>query len=139
MVSMMLFWILQGLMDLVLVGLAMSYVIQRRRLLRLEEQLQYALTRLEAGGAGLNTSIPTADSINTPLGSALSTLSERRASPGGGDSLTGLPAAGRYALAQKLLSEGGTLAEVSKRSNISETELVLLRKFSQSLENYEAH
>lgn len=133
----MLFWVLQALMDLVLVGLAISYVIQRRRLLRLEEQLQYALLRLDSGNSGLGP--PTADGINTPLGSALSTLSERRAVPGGADPSAVLPAAGRYALAQQLIGEGRALGDVSKRTNISETELALLRKFSRSLENSDSH
>ncbi|MEO5667274.1 MAG: hypothetical protein ABIR96_04370 [Bdellovibrionota bacterium] len=134
---MMIFWVLQGLMDIVVVSLAVSYLIQRRRLLELETELQAALERIEDTGS---FAIPQKKIINTPLGSALSTLSERRAAPADSDNST-LSHAGRYALAQKLITEGHPLGEVAKRTGISQTELALLRKLSPNFvpKNYEAH
>jgi hypothetical protein len=132
--NMVLFWVLQALIDVFLVALAVSYLIQRRRLLQLEKQLEASLQRFSSGDL-LQQQDP---AINTPLGSATSTLSERQASPDDSDT-TALTTSGRYALARKLLGEGRPLGEVSKRTGISETELVLLRKFTQSTQNYEAH
>jgi hypothetical protein len=134
---MLIFWVLQGLIDISLIALAVSYIIQRRRLLELEGQLQRALSRLEAGVPGA-TSLER--NINTPLGSALSTLSERKAAPTDSDT-TSLSTSGRYALAQRLLVEGHSLGDVAKRTSISETELALLRKLSPKVvsKNYEAH
>ncbi len=134
---MLIFWVLQGLIDISLVALAVSYIIQRRRLLELEGQLMIALTRLDLGAS---RAVPLETNINTPLGSALSTLSERKAAPTDSDT-TSLSTTGRYALAQKLLQEGHSLSDVSKRTSISETELALLRKLSPRVasKNYEVH
>lgn len=134
---MLIFWVLQGLIDISLVALAVSYIIQRRRFLELEGQLERALSRLDLTPS---RSAPFETKINTPLGSALSTLSERKAAPTDGDT-TSLSTTGRYALAQKLLGEGHSLSDVAKRTNISETELALLRKLSPKVasKNYEAH
>jgi hypothetical protein len=134
---MLIFWVLQGLIDISLVALAVSYIIQRRRLLELEGRLTSALSRLDLGASG---AVPVETNINTPLGSALSTLSERKAAPTDSDT-TSLSTTGRYALAQKLLQEGHSLGDVSKRTSISETELALLRKLSPRVasKNYEAH
>jgi hypothetical protein len=133
---MILFWILQSLLNIVLVGLAVSYIFQKRRLLRLEGQLQRALNTLSSG---------TVEKINTPLGSATSTLSERRASDpedratAAQSSSPSLNPATRYALAQKLIGQGLSLHDVARKSGISEAELGLLRKISNSPKNYEAH
>ena len=137
----MLFWVLQCLLNIVLVGVAVSYVIQRRRLMLLENQLRFALERLQysAREDAINEGAETA--LNTPLGSALSTLSERKASSYGNDDIAGLSSSSRYALAQKLLLEGRSMADVGKRTGISETELGLLKKLASShvSKNYEAH
>jgi hypothetical protein len=138
---MVLFWVLQCLLNIVLVGIAVSYVIQRRRLILLENQLRFALERLQYSAREDEITAAT-EAINTPLGSAMSTLSERKASSFGSDpDVTSLSSAGRYSLAQKLLGEGRSLAEVGKRTGISETELALLKKFAASpvSKNYEAH
>jgi hypothetical protein len=134
---MLIFWVLQGLIDISLVALAVSYIIQRRRLLELEGQLRHAISRLDTGGS---RTMAVENSINTPLGSVLSTLSERKAASTDSDT-TSLSTTGRYALAQKLLQEGHSLGDVSKRTQISETELALLRKLSPRVasKNYEAH
>lgn len=137
---MLIFWVLQGLINITLVGLAVSYVIQRRRLLVLENQIQAALVRLESGEYAHSSNTP--NSVNTALGSAISTLSERKASLHDSDTAS-LSTTGRYALAQKLLGDGFSISEIGKRTGISETELVLLRKLSpvakQTSKNYEAH
>jgi len=137
---MVLFWVLQGLLDVALVALAVSYVIQRRRLLALEGQLRAAISRLEGGSYGLAPAALSEAALNTPLGAALSTLSERRASSSDSEA-SSLSTSGRYTLAQKMLSEGHSLGDVAKRTGISQTELVLLRKLAQSSasKNYEAH
>jgi len=139
---MLIFWVLQGLIDVALVGLAVSYVIQRRRLLVLENQIQAAVVRLESGEYGASNNDAGNNTVNTALGSVISTLSERKASPSDSDTAS-LSSTGRYALAQKLIADGFSISEIGKRTGISETELVLIRKLSPTArhtsKNYEAH
>jgi hypothetical protein len=146
--------ILQLLIDVLLVGLGVAYLIQRKRLLRLEADLHRALMDLdEKNHLGSERSFESSieklsltSSLNTPLGSATSTLTERQNEDDSRDydhknqsTSTSLSIPARYGLAQKLFKEGMSLAEVARKSGMSETELALLKKFTQSPKNYEAH
>jgi|GEM_PF-2543463 len=143
-------WILQLLIDVLLVGLGVSYVVQKRRLLRLEADLHRSLMDLKesrSASLGAGVTAQSAPLLNTPLGSATSTLSERvntqqqdRNAGIHSSSSTSLSVTARYTLAQKLITDGVGLSEVARKSGISETELSLLRKFTQApKKNYEAH
>jgi hypothetical protein len=136
---MLLFLALQLVLDLVLVALAISYILQKRRLLRLETDLHCALLELERREKS-------SEALNTPLGVATSTLSERlnsgvpETTSSAGSSSNSLSASARYTLAQKLLNDGVAASEAARKSGVSETELSLLRKFAQApKKNSEVH
>lgn len=140
---MILFWILQSLINIVLVSLAVSYVMQKRRLLRLEGDLHRALLDLGHSKATAHGIEENNISLNTPLGSPTSTLSERKNSHDtsfeNSSMTTSLSTSSRHALAQKLFREGLSLREVARKSGMSETELSLLKKCSPFTKNYETH
>ncbi len=74
-------------------------------------------------------------SINTPLGSSISTLSERKASEMRVDEVThsiALSQSSKYAFARRLLMEGQPVHVVAQKSGLSEAELSLLGKISSS-------
>lgn len=151
-------WIFQVLLDVFFVALAIAFILQGRKLLRLEVDLRKALQTLKDNsqqqnilrpevahsnanhGADLNLeTLPKQEKkpekVNTPLGSPLSTLSERNVEDMKdmeANKSVALSTSSRYALARKLLSDGLSVHAVAQRSGLSEAELALLGKLSSS-------
>jgi hypothetical protein len=120
-------WAFQIALDVLVVGILVKYFLvrgRRRSILQLERILDLSQTRL-----------------NTPLGSPLSTLSEKKNIRAGEEiprsteaklsedsALFSSPAGLRVRDAKRLLNQGFTLSEVSQKTGLSHAELSLLEK-----------
>ncbi len=131
-----LLWTFQILLDLFVVAILVKFFIlrgRRRSLLHLHEAVRDQSENF--------ASPPVQGALNTPLGSALSTLSEKRNQRGMRDSalssdpmlsedssLFGSQSNLRVRDAKRLLNQGLSLSEVSSKTGLSHAELALLEK-----------
>ncbi len=131
----MVLWVVQMLLNALLVGVATAWIIQRRRLLVLESVLRDALDELRAGG-----SISAGPSINTPLGVPTSTLTEKSvSSQTTSASFFGKAPSEAYRQALEYLDQGMKATEVARRTGLSGSEIQLLSKLSGRLKNNDLH
>lgn len=132
----MMLWIVQLLIDVVIVGLAVSWVLQRRRLLALEGELEGALRALREGPGH----VAETPRIETPLGAPTSTLTEKSiGAQTAAAVLFGKAPSEAYRQALDLLEQSAPTAEIVRRTGLSASEIQLLSKFNGSLKNNEAH
>lgn len=118
-------WVFQMVFNCVMAGFAVAWVLSRRRERRAERSrpVTAALPApLPAAGASVSP-VP----LETPLGSPVSTLSEKRVPELRGSQATSLDA---YEKADFLLSKGMSMREVSRQTGLSLGELQLIGKLA---------
>lgn len=126
-------WLIQMVLNALLVGLAIAWVLQRRRLLKLEDELQRVLEELRMG---VDRFVPSS-AIETPLGAPTSTLSEKSLDAGQAVGLTsffGRAPSESYRQALEFLERGMRASEVARRTGLSGSEIQLLSKLHQNAE-----
>ncbi len=123
------------LLNALLVGVALAWVIQRRRLLALESLLKDALDELRAAG-----NLSSGPVLNTPLGTPTSTLTEKSvSSQTTSSSFFGKAPSEAYRQALEYLDQGLKATEVARRTGLSGSEIQLLSKLSGRIKNNDLH
>lgn len=133
-------WVFQFVFDVVVVGFMVGWLLSRKEARRRSGRTIPAAAPILAAPAPLTSSenaeknVPAPRMLETPLGSPVSTLSERQApeirAPITSSGQTASPF-DAYDKADYLLSKGLSLREVARQTGLSLAELQLIGKMSQ--------
>jgi hypothetical protein len=139
-------WIFQALLDVCFVGLAISWIAQRRRLVTFEKDLHQILLQLKTlkvlPEAQLPHHAPAANTSNSSMKEkTIGATSNARVheSTASGSHFAAKASNQQYRKALELLEQGVRLSEIARSTGISDSELQLLHKLNPAEKNNRPH